>query len=717
MKRILLFALLLCGLSAFAQEPVYVYLNNGTFHAFLSTQVDSMVVVGNKDSNRSEDLVQQIWTQDSVYSYPVQLIDSISFVTPATEFKKDAINLAEHLLDYVITADTTHVFLMPTIPTNLIPDVGQKIGYPTMDEVFPYGFAGKVKSVDQDESFVTLNCTPINLDEVFDTFYCVVTSEGYDERQSGRRAPSNAPIREGNIVRRHFNLPSYTFSLTEGLSKGLSKSGDLALSGDLESSVTLYNEFDVTVFYVVNRDMGYNVQMGVTGKHDIETKTSVYGTVNYKHSTPIRQLGIKEPLGYGFFFYANPGTFVDVSAQITNSGSMTTHFRSVGCYEYSSIGQSVLKPAFVMRPDGAEYNMQTSIDGRFAVGGFLEFGFTFVDQLIDKVAFRAEAGCELTGSAVLLGSDVEKGKHDPCVYKKLQNAPITLGFFSSLDIAIGLAAWSAAFNLRRVPYAPLLTCEMVPTFSNISVKQESGSDSSYRVNCEIHGKCLNPIQIGYSAFDGISDEPIGGIWADAVKRDYDNSFPYTFQNLPDLKIVYPKVKLFGFEFIAEPSATPGLYICPDNNHPHAIDLGLPSGTKWCCKNDGATAPEDYGNYYSWFDAVQKYSVAETPWYIPSYKQQEELCKNCIWEWTTHNGVNGCKLTGRNGNSIFLPAAGEYNKMGYDCEGTYGYYWSSSIQDIHLDGIYTIYELTLCSSWIGYGLAPNVFRLTVRPVCN
>ena len=30
--------------------------------------------------------------------------------------------------------------------------------------------------------------------------------------------------------------------------------------------------------------------------------------------------------------------------------------------------------------------------------------------------------------------------------------------------------------------------------------------------------------------------------------------------------------------------------CPDNNHPHAIDLGLPSGTKWACCNVGATKP-------------------------------------------------------------------------------------------------------------------------------
>ena len=35
--------------------------------------------------------------------------------------------------------------------------------------------------------------------------------------------------------------------------------------------------------------------------------------------------------------------------------------------------------------------------------------------------------------------------------------------------------------------------------------------------------------------------------------------------------------------------------CPDDNHPHAIDLGLPSGTKWACCNVGADKPEEYGH--------------------------------------------------------------------------------------------------------------------------
>ena len=45
--------------------------------------------------------------------------------------------------------------------------------------------------------------------------------------------------------------------------------------------------------------------------------------------------------------------------------------------------------------------------------------------------------------------------------------------------------------------------------------------------------------------------------------------------------------------------------CPDTHHPHEIDLGLPSGTKWACSNVGANKPEEYGGYYAWGETEEK----------------------------------------------------------------------------------------------------------------
>ena len=45
--------------------------------------------------------------------------------------------------------------------------------------------------------------------------------------------------------------------------------------------------------------------------------------------------------------------------------------------------------------------------------------------------------------------------------------------------------------------------------------------------------------------------------------------------------------------------------CPDNNHPHMIDLGLPSGTLWACCNVGATKQEECGSYFAWGETKEK----------------------------------------------------------------------------------------------------------------
>ena len=99
-----------------------------------------------------------------------------------------------------------------------------------------------------------------------------------------------------------------------------------------------------------------------------------------------------------------------------------------------------------------------------------------------------------------------------------------------------------------------------------------------------------------------------------------------------------------------------------------VDLGLPSGTLWKNANEGG---ED--TFYNYNYAVRRFGNK-----LPTTEQLEELIDKCAWQRTTQNGVNGYKVTGPNGNSIFLPAAGYSACDGYELSGgRRGYYWSSS----------------------------------------
>ena len=185
--------------------------------------------------------------------------------------------------------------------------------------------------------------------------------------------------------------------------------------------------------------------------------------------------------------------------------------------------------------------------------------------------------------------------------------------------------------------------------------------------------------------------------------------------------------------------------CPDSHHPHMIDLGLPSGTKWACCNVGAEKPEDYGGYFSWGETTEKSSYTSdnyldgkgtsydigndiagtqydaatvnwgSSWVMPSFEQVEELRNNCTSKLTKENGVTGCRFTGPNGASIFLPPPGYRSGDGLYRKGVRAHYWSSSLYKLNSLNAYILY---FDSSQLDWDYTDNRSRSSgrsVRPV--
>ena len=159
---------------------------------------------------------------------------------------------------------------------------------------------------------------------------------------------------------------------------------------------------------------------------------------------------------------------------------------------------------------------------------------------------------------------------------------------------------------------------------------------------------------------------------------------------------------------------------PNTGNHEYVDLGL--SVKWATCNVGASKPEEYGDYFAWgetqpkstynwstykycngsYNTLTKYNNSSSygtvdnktklelsddaaranwggSWRMPTRAEQGELRENCTWTWTTQNGVNGYKVTSKkNGNSIFLPAAGYRDVSSLSNAGSYGDYWSSSL---------------------------------------
>lgn len=193
-------------------------------------------------------------------------------------------------------------------------------------------------------------------------------------------------------------------------------------------------------------------------------------------------------------------------------------------------------------------------------------------------------------------------------------------------------------------------------------------------------------------------------------------------------------------------------ICPDDHHPHMIDLGLPSKTKWACCNVDTDHPEKQcpsndGGYYAWGETeTQKvsnayqwatytytseqgmidigddisgtvYDVAHVKWggswVMPSFAQIQELLDNCNHEFASVNGSLGVKFTAQNGNCIFLPAAG-FMWVGDLYDGRCAY-WSSTLSQ-------EIREAYILFTYLDHDFFKNAKEershgLSVRPVAK
>ncbi|MBQ6276622.1 MAG: InlB B-repeat-containing protein [Bacteroidales bacterium] len=192
-----------------------------------------------------------------------------------------------------------------------------------------------------------------------------------------------------------------------------------------------------------------------------------------------------------------------------------------------------------------------------------------------------------------------------------------------------------------------------------------------------------------------------------------------------------------------------------------VDLGLPSGTKWAAYNVGATKPEEYGDYFAWgetqpkndyytwgtykyctadFDSenntytnvvLTKYNEADgktildatddaatanwgSNWRMPTAIEMRELIDNCTWENTTQGGVQGWRVIGSNGNSIFLPNVGaRFHTYLYNFMGVYGAYWTNSLAN----GKEALFCYCNSKNYNYFDSSDRYRGYSVRPICQ
>lgn len=737
--KLLLFFILHSSLlaSAVAQtigEAFYIYRNDGGFNAFFRSEIDSITYsCYDTDSVLYDDIVTQvIVTADSTYRIPLAAIDSVSFVTPETVYRPGVKVIEGEMRSSIISRDDLTLTFRSGTSSSVLPRVGDILVSTTGDEILTSAFVGKVSEVINTGSGIDVVCTNVALTEAFDTYYgCTTNTIEQSVKGDGvkRIIGIKDGVYEGDTIFSPGRQSCDVFN-THNTSVSYNKDDQLSFSFDnARLTLSLTPVITCRAFTIINKSEIYT-SVSITGDFTLEEELALSGDFTFNSDFPFfkpRPIPIPEAL-IDLTFEA--GIFGKAQAKVSIDQHWTQKVTSSFFWNWSNRSNAPLKN--MKNPPRVVSNTHTgevAVNGSLGVGFYLTPGVAFIatsDLDIAEVGLRTEFGVSLEGTYVPYKRDVEAAKTSTDLYNQIKDREV--GVFGYRDMALQgkLFKWSFSHQVPNdilpIPFntkEPWGCIRAVPSFSDS--KLERYEDGTYFASTKVHGGVepnrVEPCDVGLALIneDNPDDATYSYTVSDFSSGNADLYASFFDKSKSDKYVAYPLVKYMGMDMLAEPKAEEeNDNLCPDDHHPHMIDLGI--GTLWACCNVGASAPEQYGNYYAWGETSPKsvynwdtyqygyynydgdyshlvnigsdisgssYDAARAnwgaPWRMPTLAECNALLQ-CDSEWTTLNGVYGRKFTGPNGGSIFLPAA-DYRWGGeLGIAGSDGVYWSSTLYE-------------------------------------
>ncbi len=685
-----------------------VYLNDGEFSMFLRAEVKCITFA------LGELTVQ---TADQNKKFSLNDIDYMSFVRMEPVYRPETLRLDGELYNYVKAVNGMKITFDSNTPSSLLPNRGNLMAVVDSSDKFPFGFAGKVTGISSTNAGWVVTCNPADLNEVMLRFYGYALLVVGNDANAGVKARQKT--QQSEITRFAIDIPkiSKSFPINWNLFRpyafcGVNKTYNLSFNAD--PVITGWMKC------VVDADR----LLAFTELHAVcdirsETNYTLNGsfTDDFFYYSAYSNDQVRGP--WGTRLYLNFGPRIDgekmemamtanINADYVHTVDITYYPTSMGYNQSRSCINSVEQHTSL---DGVDVDVDYAImKGSVKVGFEWNVGLPLGSSQTGWIGGSLFAGVE-NDIDCLPDDNLKNAGSSTNIYESLQNAKAKISPFWS---AHGLATYtnnSSQWQLGDDYSASgkaVYDGSVIPSFSNVKFTRDKNNPSKYVVSASVSRGGLIPYAVGFAIFDEDGNVVRNPSY---FEKQYTNvkdfsSYSIEFQNLTGGKKyrAYPVVKVAGYAVLAKPYAELEVSLCPDNKHPHAIDLGI--GVKFACCNVGASSPWEYGGYYAWGetkvkdkDGWENYSLCDSTvftckyiedisgtdydvahvkwkgnWCMPSLEQFNVLLENCTKEWTTVKGVNGWLFTGTNGKFVFFPAAG--NSSSY--AGKYLRYWSSTI---------------------------------------
>lgn len=685
-QTMIFFVILAAGAGA-QNNAVYIYRNDGSFNAFFKNMIDSITYSHyDADSLYNQDWkTQVVYTPDSVYKIPLAVVDSVSFIAPETIVNSNVFELTAEHDQFLSECDTISFTLSPTTPSNMRP-VKNSIVVSRYDCMsFPDGIMAKVISVSSNANGHHYNCQKVGLESVYDRLVCI--SEGFIYGDENQRAKNKV------------NQSLQHTLWNESYDKTLESNG----------TTTNFSINDVArIIVTVNIEKGKIPFFCLELQNDLKTEVSFnasssfekyYETCIAKVSFPrirIPQcplLFIVPKLSLSAYFAESATVNLDCQAHYNRTDKVSFIYENnTWRIFHAPTNDAAVDVAYLSMEGSVEVGVIPDILFSFC-GSATGLGIEYTIGLKELVNFNFDAVKAFdTGMYYAM-----KDSYARTTLPQSFRAYASFGFWGNGVQPISYK-YSIEHQLGTDKY-------LLPLFTKPTYTKGVPTKTAI-LKSGISRDLLIPVQVGMAFYDE-DDKLIETQYLPSEYISEDtwglNGLECAFDKMEagHRYIAYPLVKIMNKELRALPYGNfPKLLTCPDSNHPHAIDLGLPSGTLWACCNVGASAPEKYGGYYAWGETNEKdvydltnyayynsstetftnighdiagtsYDVAHVKmrkkWRMPSSAHIDELLAYCTYQWTAINEVYGIMVKGRNGGRIFLPAAGDKGgNYGLEC---------------------------------------------------
>jgi len=551
------------------QYALYNYRNDGDFNAWLNNDIDSITYsrIDTLGIEHDDIVVQEVWTPDSIYRIPLEAIDSLGFQAPKTQLKNDVFIIRESHIPYTIDVDSLSIIFASTIPTTMIPSVGQVVVSETFDEPYEEGFVGRVVNIINSGNSIKIICEDATLFDIYDQLIAVGKLKSVSESsQNGKKLLPKRLLGFDDVDK----SGEYTFEI-----------GMLTLKHNKFEWVSAEYTPEIKFEYIlyIHKDDPIHVKFLLSGKHDLALNVDykVLEKLSTESKDEIWISDVPLPYFYGFKPIFKIGLFYKVGGKAHVTGKIPVTISHDLGFEYHGKGGDITNVNILKSFDMnfGEPQLDLKIDGYMSGGLCADLGVKFLHQKIASLEAILKMGPKLTTSFDLSANDIV---NDPTAYSLLKNTKLKTEFDIGLDAKYRILTkkarilpgkgWPGVKSLNQYKTEedypkgeiswswPLFECFFLPefthSFSSYNNRQAVFSTTTSR-------ELFIPVKIGAQIDNNGKIETImqpNSYWSeeiDAKKRTFDTKF----ENIApgNSYTSKPVVEILGCRLTASPSAS------------------------------------------------------------------------------------------------------------------------------------------------------------------